>query len=592
MRSTAILALAFLLNPVLIPGSARAQVKPAGTDERLSAAVVDALEEWRDAFRSGYMRPQETIRPGVDQVVYGSLVAPGGLLEDAVGRSSNGAALARLLALARDGGVRAARAMLGIAAVSHAQRLTDPQAYEVRELGHWALMRAMHDDAVRAMLYRVADGSEVFDGFGEVRNKTPDAGVVIADDRPITTRVAAIAALGLRRDEPTRRIVEAQLADADERIRLAAAESLGTMRMRDSSNVVVMALRTEVHPVVAQALVVALDRILSKHRDDPPQVIRARMVHTALQRLGETGWRTDIALVTLAERNPALESIPLMIRVLEGSPSDDPLVQAINAKASPFLKQRAWRTLCRLTGALLPEDDPAAWRRFWEDQKDEIVLPPDPVLAESRIKTHSGFFGIPITGREIAIIIDTSGSMNTAIDVEDRRRAARGTRSGRSALPRSRSSTRLDLAKHELLRAVHAMPKESRYHLLTFASDVVTWNDAPVAPTPASYRALTDCLGRISAGGSTNLFGALMAALAGGDPLRPTTGYDCDEIFVLTDGEPSAGAVQDADGILQIVADVNRYRRVRIHTVHVGGDAGLDLMRRLAAENQGVFVDR
>src|SRR5690606_31119115 len=120
--------------------SASGQRAPApAVDE----AVATALEEWRDAFRTGYMRPKSTIRPKVDEVVYGSLVEPGGLLADAVGRSSNASALAELLNHARHGGVRAARAVLGIAAVSHARRLTDPQAYEVRELGHWTLMRAM-----------------------------------------------------------------------------------------------------------------------------------------------------------------------------------------------------------------------------------------------------------------------------------------------------------------------------------------------------------------------------------------------------------------------------------------------------------------
>jgi hypothetical protein len=229
---------------------------------------------------------------------------------------------------------------------------------------------------------------------------------------------------------------------------------------------------------------------------------------------------------------------------------------------------------------LIPLDDPAAWWRFWEAERGRIVLPRDPVRSDSMVTTHSGFFGIPITGREIAIVIDTSGSMQEPLELQD---------------PRGRlvRTTRLEAAKRELLKAAQAMPAESRYHLLTFASEVTTWNERPVPPGEDSYRALTECVGRFHAEGGTNLFGALMAVLGPGDGTAPTTGGpDCDEAFVLTDGQPSSGTVRDPDGILRIVEEVNRYRRVRIHTVHVGGEVGADLMRRLAEGNEGLFVKR
>lgn len=555
--------------PVPVPVAVPVPAAPA------AAVIADVLERWELAFRDGRLQAGRPVaRHGVDAEVYGELVAPAGYLNACVGRRSNVAALRDLLDLARrTGDVRAARAVLGIAAASHARRLTDPEALEIRELGHWTLMRAASAPEVRDLLFRAAAGDP-----GIVGQEAPAEDGEPEQDRAVLQRLAALKALGLSRDDRTRELIEAQLTDDDARVRLAAAEAIGRMRDADSIDLLVRAARTETHPVVAQALVVALDRTLTVHRDDPPASERGRMVRTVLQRLGTAGWRTDLELVELAEHNPDLESIPALIRVLDGWGSDDPLLEAINANASPILRQRAWRALRRLTGTIRPIDDPGAWWAFWEQERDHIVLPEDPVRSDAMVKTTTGFFGIPATGREIAFVIDVSGSMQEATTVQDER-------------GRERKVSRLDLATRELTRAVQAMPRESRYHLITFSDEPLIWNERPVPPTEASHRALTECVGRWEAGGGTNLFGGLMRVLQPGGGAAPVTGsFDCDEVFVLTDGQPTAGIVKDPDAILRIVEELNRYRRTRIHSVHLGGEAGQDLMRRLAKQNEGIFV--
>ena len=73
-----------------------------------------------------------------------------------------------------------------------------------------------------------------------------------------------------------------------------------------------------------------------------------------------------------------------------------------------------------------------------------------------------------------------------------------------------------------------------------------------------------------------------------GQPVAVTV----DEIFVLSDGEPTAGDVRDAGELLRIVKEANKYAKVRINTVFTGRGRGADLLRRLAEENGGVFVHR
>jgi hypothetical protein len=63
-------------------------------------------------------------------------------------------------------------------------------------------------------------------------------------------------------------------------------------------------------------------------------------------------------------------------------------------------------------------------------------------------------------------------------------------------------------------------------------------------------------------------------------------------LFVLSDGEPTAGQLKDAELLLQVVREANKYAKVRINTVFTGVGDGADLLRRLAEENGGVFVQR
>ena len=65
-----------------------------------------------------------------------------------------------------------------------------------------------------------------------------------------------------------------------------------------------------------------------------------------------------------------------------------------------------------------------------------------------------------------------------------------------------------------------------------------------------------------------------------------------EEVFLLSDGEPSVGSVKDPEEILRVVREINRYQKIRINTVFTGTDKGAEFMRKLAEQNHGVFVRR
>jgi len=147
--------------------------------------------------------------------------------------------------------------------------------------------------------------------------------------------------------------------------------------------------------------------------------------------------------------------------------------------------------------------------------------------------------------------------------------------------------------KAAIVVAVQAMDPNARYHLFTFDSEARQWNKKPVPPTADAIRALHDMLGQFHAKGGTNIYQALLLALQL-DQLRfgELGQQRVDELFLLSDGEPTIGAVKDPEAILALIREANKYQKVRINTVFAGFGPGADFLRRLAAENDGVFVQR
>ena len=65
-----------------------------------------------------------------------------------------------------------------------------------------------------------------------------------------------------------------------------------------------------------------------------------------------------------------------------------------------------------------------------------------------------------------------------------------------------------------------------------------------------------------------------------------------DTITFLTDGVPTKGDILDADVIVEWYTGLNRYARVRTHTITFG-NIGIDrlLLKNLAERNGGKYIE-
>ena len=293
--------------------------------------------------------------------------------------------------------------------------------------------------------------------------------------------------------------------------------------------------------------------------------------------LPRSEWRTQMSIVHIAQRFPRRAAVPRLIEVLERH-TPAALRRYNNPRVSPVLQQAACEALCAMTGTRLPANEARAWRAFWEANGTELkVIGEAGPRTAPRTTARATFYGTPVIGRNVAFLIDTSGSMDKLVtDPDD---------------PAGRKQSRLRIAARQVARAISGLPRGTRYRLLTFATEVQEWTPETVKVGRRSQRALTSRLEDLDApGGGTNLWAALDRVLGQNGVGLRAPGDGVEEIFIVTDGLPSNAEVTDPKALLELVREVNRYQKVRINAVFAGSGAGEDLLRQLVEESGGELI--
>jgi Mg-chelatase subunit ChlD len=201
--------------------------------------------------------------------------------------------------------------------------------------------------------------------------------------------------------------------------------------------------------------------------------------------------------------------------------------------------------------------------------------------------------GIPIEGNSVLYIVDASGSMasqpefllprsNQALDTVKRavtRHAGTKVQTAmdtlRALLPkreprRATPSTKLGIAKQELLESIDSLPQTTRFSVIVFAETATAWQATAAQATSTSKQSVRSFVAAVEAGGATNLGKALDIAFA----MR-----DIEHIVLVTDGSPTDR------GTAQILAQVREHARkqpTRITTVGLGPDQNVQLLGDIA----------
>ncbi|HET6201858.1 MAG TPA: HEAT repeat domain-containing protein [Planctomycetota bacterium] len=400
-------------------------------------------------------------------------------------------------------------------------------------------------------------------------------------------REGAVRALGLGKRKEALGAVTAAAGDADDRVRIAAAEALG--RIGDKEGVPPLARLAEDREAgVRRAAVDALGAIA-----DPAGG------PAALKLLADREWPVRAAAIAAVARLRTREAIPILIEKLrkeEGRLADD-----------------AGRSLKSLTATDFGADY-ALWKAWW-DRLGAVFQPPTleeiAKLEEKRIEASAQYgarkdvvvyHGIQTPSKRVLFVVDISGSMEDFV-VERERFKERGFTKFR----------KIDIVREELARTIRNLEPHVLFNILSFATKVKPWRKTLVGANTLNKTAAVDWAdslepiggssaeGLATAGlggsasleeGRTNSYAALLAALGVSGPSDPAIDEPSpvDTVFYLSDGRPSVGEYVDTDDILAIVTEINRRRKIVVHVLAIG-EFQRGWMERLAKENGGQFVD-
>lgn len=197
----------------------------------------------------------------------------------------------------------------------------------------------------------------------------------------------------------------------------------------------------------------------------------------------------------------------------------------------------------------------------------ELLFPVRRGLLGTSVLTHAttgedGYFmlllappesaGGAVIPRDLTLVVDVSGSM---------------------------SGTKLEQAKAALAQALGALGTQDRFRLIAFSNGVQEFRPGLTAATRQNLAEAQAFVTGLSAGGGTNIEGALNSALA-----VPATPGRVPIVVFLTDGLPSVGQSQPD----QLASDAaGRIGTSRIFTVGIGTDVNTYLLDRLAKEGRG-----
>lgn len=222
------------------------------------------------------------------------------------------------------------------------------------------------------------------------------------------------------------------------------------------------------------------------------------------------------------------------------------------------------------------------WQAWWSSEGSTFRLPAYEVaLAAERERakrrrenvTVATFYGLEVVSDRASFVLDTSGSMAAPAGGAGGRTRAGG---GGSVGP-----TRLDVAKQELEKALRGLSPGTLFNLVFFDTAVDPWRDELVEHEERSLAAAVEFSFAQRASGGTNIHDALLLAFED---------ERVDTLYLLSDGDPTAGKVTDPERILDRIGQLNRTRKLEINTISIGQAS--KFLRRLAEENGGVYVER
>jgi hypothetical protein len=265
-------------------------------------------------------------------------------------------------------------------------------------------------------------------------------------------------------------------------------------------------------------------------------------------------------------------------------------------KEEGVLQRHFFTALARIVQEQVP-GTVEAWVSWWASNREDTIKkweglpkwqpvegdPPD-IPVDTSLGSTS-FYGIRTNSKHIIFVVDVSGSM--------------GEQGGKN----EQGLERIDVARNELKSAINSLSSadedergEASFNIVIFSTDVEVYKPGKMvdATKKEKEKAMKWIDEKVVATFQTNIFDAIDQAFniisASSDSKNLKKGADT--IFLMTDGAPNHGKFVDTDLILHEVKEMNRTRKITIHTIGVGDGHNVPFLQMLAAQNNGQYIAR
>lgn len=296
-----------------------------------------------------------------------------------------------------------------------------------------------------------------------------------------------------------------------------------------------------------------------------------------------------------------------------------PLINQME-KESGRLQSDIITILTNLTGKGFA-DNATEWRSWWKANKDKVELKKvDNVLkkaerGEGSHKTEIKFYDVDVDTDHPIFIIDQSGSMQAAADVELANKLVSewlkknpGKENQIPPIPPPPPHlSKWQVLQNELKNVIMSLDsKKADFNIVWYSTEVEIYNKGGmVEASPKEKDKAAKEIDRRSADGFTNIYDALETAfmLATGKEGKGDSEWTgkgdsemlADTFFFMTDGVPDDGDRQnmspkkDINNILAKVREWNKIPKIKIYAIGVGNCA-TGFLEALATENGGTFT--
>ena len=373
------------------------------------------------------------------------------------------------------------------------------------------------------------------------------------------------------------------LRDEDPQIQLRAVEILGERGEPQAERSLWKLLRSK-DDLLLHATVVALGKIMGADPKWQDRLFGLAEDRRTAARIGSAvalaELRTARAVEALhgllfdSERPVRLEAVQ-QVGNLRRKDSIPILIERLAAEKGRLKQDLA--TVLRLITGLDNGTSRGRWKAWWDGEGAGFEVPPyeQALAAENERRARrannvslASFYGLNVVSDRVCFILDVSGSMSFR---------AQGN-AGRTSSDRSSGPTRIDVAKDELTRTLTAFPDGDQFNVIFFESRVRVWEDELVEMDAKSRKRVLEFVAEQNANGGTALFDAVETAMQ--DEL-------VDTIYLLTDGDPSAGRIIDRGLIRAEIKRMNGMRKVQINCISIGQAS--QLLQWLAADSGGQY---